>query len=389
MNLNVETWHEFKLSDLFEMQNGFFNNKPETIDIAPSTHPIPFLGATAENNGITGYCGIESIRESSKTGETDNTLEGKLFAGNCITITNNGSVCHAYYQPIQFTSSHDETICVAKFDLNLWMALFICTIINQERYKWSYGRKLHDLEKSKNIFIKLPIQYHLGGTPVIDPEKKFSKDGYIPDWQFMEDYIKSLHCKPLTTSRAYGSKKDLNVANWKEFQLSRICHIDFGNKFDNDKMTHETPSVNFVSRTADNNGVSDVVDRIEGTDPYPAGCLSVALGGSIGSCFLQKQPFYTGQNVAVLIFPSDVSMRAKLFFSQVFMFEVKGKFVAFGRELNKHLKTDLTLYLPILHHSDGTLVIDPEKKYSKEGYIPDWQFMEDYINSLPYSDKIK
>ena len=37
---------------------------------------------------------------------------------------------------------------------------------------------------------------------------------------------------------------------------------------------------------------------------------------------------------------------------------------------------------------DGSYVIDKNKIYSNEGYIPDWQFMEGYINSLPYSDRI-
>ena len=31
MKLNTSTWQEFKLSELFDMQNGFFNNKPETV----------------------------------------------------------------------------------------------------------------------------------------------------------------------------------------------------------------------------------------------------------------------------------------------------------------------------------------------------------------------
>lgn len=192
LSLGVDKWEEFKLSDIFEMQNGYFNNKPETIDSLPSDNPIKFLGATAENNGITDYCGVEAIQYSNKTGDKDNSLDGKLFDGNCISITNNGSVCHAYYQNEQFTSSHDQTICIPRFNLTPTMALFICTIINGERFKWSYGRKLHDLNKSKAITIKLPVQRDASENPVIDPEKKYSDKGYIPDWDFMERYIDSL-----------------------------------------------------------------------------------------------------------------------------------------------------------------------------------------------------
>lgn len=175
---------------------------------------------------------------------------------------------------------------------------------------------------------------------------------------------------------------DLNVQTWKEFRLARVCQIDMGNKFDNNKMSYDNPAVNFVSRTASNNGVSDFVDYIPGVKPYEAGTISVALGGSIGSCFLQDRPFYTGQNVCVLDFGSNVSTQAKLFICALFMNECTYKYVAFGRELNVHIRTDFSLHFPIQRNTGGSPVIDPNKTYSDEGYIPDWQFMEDYIKAL-------
>ena len=46
------------------------------------------------------------------------------------------------------------------------------------------------------------------------------------------------------------------------------------------------------------------------------------------------------------------------------------------------------LKLPVKKDEQGIAVIDTEHKYHSEGFIPDWQYMEDYINSLPYSDRI-
>ena len=31
---------------------------------------------------------------------------------------------------------------------------------------------------------------------------------------------------------------------------------------------------------------------------------------------------------------------------------------------------------------------DKNKTYSDDGYIPDWEWMENYIKKLPYADKI-
>ena len=56
----------------------------------------------------------------------------------------------------------------------------------------SYGRKPHDVKKFGKSAIKLPIQHNPDGTPYIDPNHTYSEDGYVPDWQFMEDYMKSL-----------------------------------------------------------------------------------------------------------------------------------------------------------------------------------------------------
>ena len=58
--------------------------------------------------------------------------------------------------------------------LNERTALYIVTILNNEQFKYSYGRAFL-MDRIKDTMIKLPTD----------------SDGK-PDWQFMEDYIKSL-----------------------------------------------------------------------------------------------------------------------------------------------------------------------------------------------------
>ena len=92
--------------------------------------------------------------------------------------------------------------------------------------------------------------------------------------------------------------------------------------------------------------------------------------------------------MAVLTEKEPLSIATKLFISTLIRNECKYKYLAFGRELNTHYKTDFMIKLPIKRDSNGNPVIDDKLTYSDNGYIPDWQFMEDYINSLPYSDRI-
>jgi len=57
---------------------------------------------------------------------------------------------------------------------NKYIAMFLCSLIEMERFRWAYGRKWRPVRMPHSL-INLPV----------------TKDG-TPDWQFMEDYIKSL-----------------------------------------------------------------------------------------------------------------------------------------------------------------------------------------------------
>ncbi|MBQ7276201.1 MAG: restriction endonuclease subunit S [Bacilli bacterium] len=188
--LNTSLWMEFKLSDLFVLKGGFYNKKPEH---SSATGNIPFLASTESNNGVTEYYTLEDIYSWNKTGSPDDTLDNKLFDGNCIAVTVNGSVCNAFYQTERFTCSHDITSLYLKnCTLDVYVAQFLCTIIMNEKYRWSYGRKPHDIKKFGSSIIKLPVLLDDNNNPIIDSKKRYSKNGYIPDFDFMRDYIHNL-----------------------------------------------------------------------------------------------------------------------------------------------------------------------------------------------------
>ena len=53
-----------------------------------------------------------------------------------------------------------------------------------------------------------------------------------------------------------------------------------GNGIDAVLTTNDNPKYNYVSRDSNGNGVVGFVDEIEGEEPFPAGAMSLALGGS-------------------------------------------------------------------------------------------------------------
>jgi hypothetical protein len=169
---------------------------------------------------------------------------------------------------------------------------------NTENGEFSYVKALNSVGKDN---IKLPILKNSDETPVIDSKRQYSAEGFIPDWRWMEDYIKSLRHKSISTKLTFASNADLKTIEWKEFLLKDLFNAGMGNGIDAVKTTKDNPQYNYVSRDSNGNGVVDFVDVIEGEELFPAGTMSSALGGSfLGSCFIQKKPFYTAQNVAVL-----------------------------------------------------------------------------------------
>ncbi|NMM40953.1 restriction endonuclease subunit S [Pseudoalteromonas arctica] len=177
-NLNLDTinWKEFRYDEIFNIKKGYYNKKPPVSGKANDT--LPFIGATEKNNGITSYIKKVDIGTFDKTGKkTSLSFEGRIFEGNCITVTNNGSVGEAFYQETQFTCSHDVNPLYLKDPstvLNKYIAMFIISLIKMEKYRWGYGRKWRPLRMPSSI-IKLPV--------VNDK----------PDWNYMEKYIKSVN----------------------------------------------------------------------------------------------------------------------------------------------------------------------------------------------------
>lgn len=171
-SIDTKSWKEFVYSDIFDVKKGFYNKKPDhNYD-----GEIPFLGATERCNGVTEYYSIEDIEAASKTGDENNvSLEEKMFAGDAVCVTNNGSVGCAFYQPIPFTCSHDVNplyILNGRFDM--YSALFVATIIEMDKYRWAYGRKWRP-ERMVKSTIRLPA--------------KIQNDKYVPDWDYMRDFI--------------------------------------------------------------------------------------------------------------------------------------------------------------------------------------------------------
>jgi hypothetical protein len=151
--LNTDNWEWFRYEEIFEIKKGKRLTKANMIEGS-----INYVGATKFNNGIT-----------IKIGNKEH-----LHSPNTITVSYNGSIAEAFYQIEPFWATDDVNVLYPKFELNAFIAMFLCTLIHAEKYRFNYGLKW---EKEKMLVSKIKLPVTPSGTP---------------DWQLMEDYIKSL-----------------------------------------------------------------------------------------------------------------------------------------------------------------------------------------------------
>ena len=115
---------------------------------------IPLVSSSENNNGVIEFTDL------------------KPKYNNCLTIGKIGGT--TFYQSMPFIATSDVTILTPNIPFNQYIGLFMSTILNQEKYKWNYGRQIR-LNDCQKLCIKLPTTAENN-----------------PDWEFMENYIKSL-----------------------------------------------------------------------------------------------------------------------------------------------------------------------------------------------------
>ena len=328
-------WREFKIGKIFEqLLRG--NNKGHSNE--DCQFGISYNGAKYNDNGVTGFV------------ETNENF--KIFKGNAIVfiMTGEGSVGLSVYKKENFVPSSNVFVGYSSV-LNRWNGLFLVTAINNgaDRYNYGYIRNEKRLFNEK---ILLPV----------------NSDG-LPDWQFMEDFIKQKEQKQISDLKDYYADKavelmistgSLKNTEWQEFSFSDIfIEVKRGKRLTKgNQQNGETP---YVSSTAANNGVDNFIGNSKGVRTFE-NCLTLANSGSVGSTFFHHYTFVASDHVTALILEKP-NKYIYLFLSGIIR-RLEEKY-SFNREINDKRIQREKILLPV--NSDG---------------LPDWQFMEDFMKQI-------
>lgn len=335
INVNYKHWKRFQIAKLFRIKNTHSILRSKVIE---NSGPHPYVTAKEGGNSVESYISynMEEIEEGNSI----------LIGGKTLVIS---------YQPYDYFSNDSHNLALyikdsTKRTKNI--QLFLVTALKaslSSLYSWGDSISKRTILKD---YVYLPSK--------IDNE---------PDWEFMEAFTEKVEIKAKNSLDRFRclidcSDRNINLLSWKDFHLYDIFHIDSGNKFDKSKMDTSIEAVNFVGRSNFNNGITAKVNVVSGKVPFQQGLLTLALGGAyLGSCFVQDEPFYTSQNVVVLIPKEEMTWEAKQFISTAIFIESQNNYRAFIKELNAHLKKDFSFKLPVTNSG-----------------IPDYSYMTNFIS---------
>ena len=180
LDLKINQWEYFTIGDIFRIEP----TKGKTTDELEEGNDIPYIAAKHDENGLMQMCKREGF-------------EDWISQGNCIVFVQLGAGSAGYtnYIDDDFIGMNGKTSCGYIPDvMTPNIGLFLETVLCCERPKYSFGRSWTG-DRLTDTIIKLPIKRDENNCPIIDEKKKYSKKGYIPDWDFMEEYINKLSFK--------------------------------------------------------------------------------------------------------------------------------------------------------------------------------------------------
>ncbi len=330
--MDIKTWKEFNINDLFEIK-GVSSISVKDLNKKYGSGDYPYVTRTEKNNGITGFYDHKTAPSNVLTIET--TLSGLCF-----------------YHNYEFSTGDHIAILIPKnFELNKYIALFIKTIWRKNAYKYTYGRPA--------------IIKNIKKTNLLLPANTNGK----PDFGYMESYIKELESnvnfKNITTINK-PTDQLINMKNWKEFDVTDLFDIS-GTKttplYDLETM-YGSGDYPYITTRATNNGVAGYYDY-----KTEQGNVLVVDSAVTGYVSYQENDFTASDHVELLKPKFNLNKYIALFIKTIFM---KGAYkYAYGRKFNQNRIKATKLLLP-----------------SKKDGTPDFEFMENYIKSLPYGDKI-
>lgn len=336
--------------DIFDIRYGH-SLELNALELSTPKDGVAFVSRQMGDNGISAYVSPLEDLDPAPAGEVTCALSGNGVLTTCL-------------QEAPFYTGFHVAILRPKLSLTKQQILFYCLCIKANRYRFSYGRQ------ANKTLPKLRI-------PSIEE---------IPNWVNATDlnqFNGADEALLKTTPPA------LAPTSWREFRYDEIFEINNG--YYNKKPPECEPrpeAVPFIGATESHNGVTSY-HRPEDISLYarngeleseptvekklfpPNGITVANNGASVGYAFFQPEAFTCSHDINPLyLLNKEMSPEIGLFLCSVIAMD-RYRW-SYGRKWRPMRMPQSTIKLPVCSNGE-----------------PDWQFMEGYIKSLPYSKSIR
>lgn len=333
MKLNIAEWKEFPVEELFFIRRGK-TLSTENKNLYEGT--IPCVNGSSVNNGVF-CCLSEKITE----------IGFELQKAPALSLARVGNAGKTFVQSSDFFIADNAFCLILKKQQSVSVYLFLSTLLNLETTKYSYGRTV-SIEKYKKILLRLPVM--VSGEP---------------DYKYMAEYVESLHSLPVKTM-VKKIVAELDVTQWGSYTMDSLFDFEKGKRLTKADMI--PGDVNYLGAISENNGVRE---KIESDYFWEPNCITVNYNGSVGEAFYQSEPFWASDDVNVLYAKDFWKMNKYVAMFLITVIKANKYRFGYGRKWT-------------IEKMRGTVIKLPSRK---DG-MPDFMYMENYIKSLLYSDRI-
>lgn len=166
--VNKKQWKTFSLNEIFSISAG---KRLETRNKCPGDRP--FIGATDNNNGVTGFVSNDNASRDS----------------NVLGVNYNGAPCIAFYHPYECIFTDDvKRLHLLHYKDNKFVFLFLAAVFAKQRSKFSYGYKFNEQRMLKQ---KLMLPIDESGDPDYEYMEQYAKNMMIQKYQQYLNFIAS------------------------------------------------------------------------------------------------------------------------------------------------------------------------------------------------------
>lgn len=310
-----------KLCDIFKISYGHKFDMNK-MEVVERSEGVAFVGRKRNNEGLSGYVKSMSHVDTCPAGTLTVALGGSYLLS-------------AYVQQAPFyTAQNVAVLAPIDNEMSLKVRLYYAMCIRHNRFRYSaFGREANRTLANLELPSALPEW-------VIKSE--------IPTHEGLADSVSSKDIK-------------IQLSNWKEFLIGDLFDVKKGKRLT--KAERKPGKTRFVGASEKNNGVTDY----NGVNPnFDGGNLTIPYNGSVGWAFYQDKPFFACDDINVLE-PKIMLSKWVLLFICTVLRHGKDKYT-YGYKWTKDRMQSSKILLP-----------------SKDDESPNWELMESYMQSLPFS----